>query len=167
MTAEVWDAPPGSTPRRSPEVRLLSGFARVVLVLVTLLFLSSIGGAMAVAMPFLVPLHWLAARTGSKWGRAGWVLLAALSIWEAVFIYVALLEVPLAVVYVASVGAAIATAAMIVTTPPTLREHRPAVILSAVLIGSFSLWLGWFALTHGGETQTSREVREAPASTFP
>jgi hypothetical protein len=61
------------------EERLLM-LGRLSLVLVTLLCLSSMGGAMLVAFPFLVPLHWFAARDSRPFAVGGWALLAALSV---------------------------------------------------------------------------------------
>ena len=55
----------------------------IVLVLVTLLCLSSMGGAMLFAFPVLVPLHWLSARRSGPVATAGWALLAGLSLFEA------------------------------------------------------------------------------------
>ena len=55
----------------------------ILLVLVTLLCLSSMGGAMLFAFPVLVPLHWLSARRSGPVGTAGWALLAGLSLFEA------------------------------------------------------------------------------------
>ena len=63
--------------------RALVGTAKAALVAVTLLFLSSMGGAMLFGFPVLVPLHWLAARDSDRWGTAGWASLAAASVFEA------------------------------------------------------------------------------------
>lgn len=74
---------------RAPD-RGVSAFrviSKVILVATTLLCLASIGGAMAVAAPILVPLLWLAARHSGPWGRGGWTCLAALSGGEAAWIY--------------------------------------------------------------------------------
>lgn len=59
------------------------GLMKAALVAVTLLFLSSMGGAMLFAFPALVPLHWLAARDSDRWGTAGWASLAAASVFQA------------------------------------------------------------------------------------
>jgi hypothetical protein len=59
----------------------------VLLALATLLLLSSIGGAMAYGWPFLVPLHWYAARRSGPWMKGIWTAFAAFSSAEAVFIY--------------------------------------------------------------------------------
>ena len=56
---------------------------KVVLVAATLVCLASIGGAMVVAFPVLVPLHWFAAEKSGPYATAGWALLAALSLLEA------------------------------------------------------------------------------------
>ena len=69
-----------------PKAAVVAG--RVILVLITLLFLAPIGGAMAFAAPVLVPLHWVVAKSANKWTRGGWIFLAALSTWEAMWIYV-------------------------------------------------------------------------------
>lgn len=55
---------------------------KVLLVLVTLLFLASMGGGMAYVWWLLVPLHWMAAKRSGPWGTAGWALLAAASVSE-------------------------------------------------------------------------------------
>ena len=60
----------------------LRGVAKVLLVLVTLVFLASMGGGMALVWWLLVPLHWLAARGSGPWGTAGWAFLAAASVSE-------------------------------------------------------------------------------------
>ena len=62
-------------------MRLLR-LGKLALVLVTLLCLSSMGGAMLVAFPVLAPLHWFAARDGGPFAVGGWALLAALSVLE-------------------------------------------------------------------------------------
>lgn len=62
--------------------RRLLTVGRLVLVLVTLLCLSSMGGAMLLAFPVLVPLHWLAARDSGPYAVGGWALLAGLSVFE-------------------------------------------------------------------------------------
>lgn len=56
--------------------------AKTLLVLVTLVFLASMGGGMLVAGWFLVPLHWWAARDAGPIGTAGWTLLAGMSVGE-------------------------------------------------------------------------------------
>lgn len=61
----------------------MSIVGKVALVLVTLLCLSSMGGAMLFAFPILVPLHWLAGRDSGSFAVGGWALLAALSVFEA------------------------------------------------------------------------------------
>jgi hypothetical protein len=66
--------------------RLIVG-AKFVLAVVTLFFLSSMGGAMAVGAPILIPLHWAAAKAANRWTRGGWIFLAALSTSEAMWIY--------------------------------------------------------------------------------
>ena len=76
------DTPPVSADDSSVR-RAAIGTAKAALVAVTLLFLSSIGGAMLFAFPVLVPLHWLAARGAGRWGTAGWAALAAASVFEA------------------------------------------------------------------------------------
>ena len=60
----------------------LRGVAKVVLVLVTLVFLASMGGGMLFVWWLLVPLHWLAAQRSGPWGTAGWALLAGASMSE-------------------------------------------------------------------------------------
>jgi hypothetical protein len=64
-----------------------SVLGRAFLVAVTLLFLASMGGGMAFAAPFLVPIHWLALNTSRSWTRFGWIVLAFLSTTEASAIY--------------------------------------------------------------------------------
>ena len=66
------------------EERLLK-LGKLSLVLVTLLCLSSMGGAMLVAFPVLVPLHWFAARDSGPYAVGGWTLLSALSVLEGVW----------------------------------------------------------------------------------
>lgn len=66
------------------EERLLT-LGKLSLVLVTLLCLSSMGGAMLVAFPFLVPLHWFAARDSRPFAVGGWALLSALSVLQGVW----------------------------------------------------------------------------------
>lgn len=56
---------------------------KVLLVAVTVVCLLSIGGAMLLAFPVLVPLHWLAARSSSGYGAGAWTFLAAASMLEA------------------------------------------------------------------------------------
>lgn len=59
----------------------------VVLALVTVTLLTSIGGAMAFAFPFILPLHWYAARRSGPWMKGVWIALASLSALEAAFMY--------------------------------------------------------------------------------
>ena len=66
------------------ETRLLR-LGKLALVLVTLLCLSSMGGAMLIAFPVLVPLHWFAARDSGPFAVGGWTLLSALSVLEGVW----------------------------------------------------------------------------------
>jgi hypothetical protein len=68
--------------------RLFIILGKVLLVAITLLFLSSMGGAMAFGAPILVPVHAMAAKDAANgYSRAGWILLAVLSISEASWIY--------------------------------------------------------------------------------
>ena len=57
--------------------------ARTSLVAVTMLCLLSMGGAMLFAFPFLVPMHWLAARDSGPYAFGAWSFLAAVSMFEA------------------------------------------------------------------------------------
>ena len=66
-----------------PVVPAMRWLASSALVLVTLVCLSSMGGAMLFAFPVLVPFHWLSARRSGPVGTAGWALLAGLSLFEA------------------------------------------------------------------------------------
>jgi hypothetical protein len=59
----------------------------ILLAAATLLLLSSIGGAMAYAWPLLFPLLWYAASWSGRAATVVWTILAALSSWEAAFIY--------------------------------------------------------------------------------
>ncbi len=91
------------------ESRLLK-VGKVGLVVVTLLCLSSMGGAMLVAFPVLVPLHWFAARDSNPVAVGGWALLSALSVLEGVWMlsYLASSSTRLGLVLglIASVGVA-------------------------------------------------------------
>ena len=57
--------------------------AKTILVAVTILCLLSMGGAMLFAFPFLVPMHWLAARDRGPYAFGAWSFLAAISMFEA------------------------------------------------------------------------------------
>jgi hypothetical protein len=65
--------------------------AKVVLGAVTALLFSSIGGAF-VALPALVPLHVLAARSSGRFGRAAWCSVSgtgmAMAAWAATYLLV-------------------------------------------------------------------------------
>lgn len=95
---------------------------KTVLSLATMLCLISIGGAMAGAMPILVPLHWVAARSARSFEYGWWVLLATLSIWEATYIYTMLLDAPDSAVVVIVVLAAVVSILFVATTDAGRRE---------------------------------------------
>ena len=63
-------------------------FAAGALVALTLTFLSSLGGAMAVAAPVLVPVLWLSAKQSRGWMKGVWIVLTGLSTLQATWIYV-------------------------------------------------------------------------------
>ena len=67
---------------RGRTLAVMALVAKALLVLVTLVFLASMGGGMLFAAPFLVPLHWLAARRSGPYGAGGWTFLAAASVFE-------------------------------------------------------------------------------------
>ncbi len=83
--------------------------AKGLLVFVTLVCLASMGGAMLVAAPVLVPLHVIAARGSGPTATGGWAFLSGLSLFEFgwMWTYVATGQegVSLAVGVVAGVGA--------------------------------------------------------------
>jgi hypothetical protein len=60
---------------------------KVVLAVATLILLSSIGGAMGVAAPLVLPLLWLATRDSRTPGALLWIFLAIATIGEATWIY--------------------------------------------------------------------------------
>jgi hypothetical protein len=57
--------------------------AKAVLVAATVVCLLSIGGAMLFAFPVLLPLHWWASRDSGPYATGGWAFLAAMSVFEA------------------------------------------------------------------------------------
>ena len=61
----------------------MAALGKVVLVAMTIVALSSMGGAMLYAVWFLVPLHWLAARGSNGFATGGWALLSGLSVFQA------------------------------------------------------------------------------------
>lgn len=56
--------------------------AKAVLVVLTVGCALSMGGAMLVAAPILVPLHWLAGRDSGGWGAGAWAVLASVSVFQ-------------------------------------------------------------------------------------
>ena len=61
--------------------------AKVLLVFATVACGLSVGGAMLVAAPVLVPLHWLAGRDSGGYGAGGWAVLASTSVFEACWMW--------------------------------------------------------------------------------
>lgn len=111
--------------------RCLLELGRLALVLVTLLCLSSMGGAMVFAFPVLVPLHWLAASNSGPFAVGGWALLSALSVLEGAWIlsYAASRSTALGLIIglVAAVGVAVLFllgAADRAAAPVTLKAGR-------------------------------------------
>ncbi len=86
--------------------------AKGLLVFVTLVCLASMGGAMLVAAPVLVPLHVVAARRSGPYGAGGWAFLAAASLFEFgwMWTYVGTEDGALSL----TVGTLVALAAMVV-----------------------------------------------------
>ena len=89
----------------------LLAVGKLALVLVTLLCLSSMGGAMLFAFPVLVPLHWLVARDSSPFAVGGWALLAALSVFEGAWMLGYLASSSVAVGLALAVAAGVGVAA--------------------------------------------------------
>lgn len=67
--------------------RPLRAISKFVLIVITLVCLASMGGAMALAAPMLIPGLWMAGRSSGPWQRGMWTVLAALSAAEAAWIY--------------------------------------------------------------------------------
>ena len=89
----------------------------VLLGLVTAVMLISIGGGMAYAFPFLLPLHWYAARQAGRWTTGLWTALAALSAAEAGFMYQYMLVSSVSWVVPVLVPCAVIVV-FVATTPP-------------------------------------------------
>lgn len=85
---------------------------KALLVAATVVCLLSIGGAMMLAFPVLVPLHWLASRGSGPYGTGGWTFLAFASVFQGAWMltYAATGNgwAGLAVAVVAAVGIAVA-----------------------------------------------------------
>lgn len=85
---------------------------KALLIVATVVCLLSIGGAMMLAFPVLVPLHWLASRGSGPYGTGGWTFLAFASVFQGAWMltYAATGNgwAGLAVAVVAAVGIAVA-----------------------------------------------------------
>src|SRR5688572_31861902 len=88
--------------------------AKVVLVAATVVCLLSIGGAMLVAVPVLVPLHWVVSRDSGPFGTGGWAFLAAMSMLEAGWMLTYVISENEVLGLVIGIAVAIGTAAAII-----------------------------------------------------